>query len=123
MTLNVPDTAAIRMSRAASSRRIVAGSVGSIWSGILGTPAQARLNWTSWRPCWATASSVSASVGRTNVLAKMPIFTIVLPRLYAAGNIGQPHRLAYFGRARDRHHRAHGRDAVVDAGATLRCSV
>src|SRR5215212_3301895 len=84
-------------------------------SGSVGNPTQEKLNWKQRKPCAATASSVSLSVRREKVFAKMPRFTMS----YGSAHVGQFDWLAHFDAPRDCHERTHGRDAVVDRGAVL----
>src|SRR6266516_7994483 len=45
---------------------------GAMYSGNDGRPAQTILNWTQSKPCSLTASNTPSTVGRENVLAKIP---------------------------------------------------
>src|SRR5262249_28288011 len=70
--LNVADTAAMARRRSAAALRTRSSKAGSTWSGKLGRPAQAKVNWRQRKPWSATASKTSSTVGRANVLAKRP---------------------------------------------------
>src|SRR5215208_6093659 len=70
--LKVPDTADISRPHLFVSSITLSASSEGIVSGKGGKPVQDMLNCTQPSPCALTASSVSPSEGRVNVLAKIP---------------------------------------------------
>src|SRR5689334_8494515 len=84
MRLQVPETAAMANDLFSNSARMRKTMTGSMDSGKVACPTQEKLNWRQSNPYDFTASKVSARLGRTKVLAKIPSCIKLLLRLQIA---------------------------------------